>query len=98
MENLRLWVIFLFTFWCAQYCFSQVNESHIVTAATKDLKIILLSSGRPVMEGTVVIENNMMINHGMFIVYRQDGTIKETVLYNMGKIIEIVKFDRKEKI
>jgi len=98
MENIRLWFISAFLFLWTIFCFSQDNKSHIVSSPSKDLKIILLSHGKPIMEGSIVIKENKMINHGMFIVYRQDGTVKETILYNMGDIIEIVKFEKQDKI
>jgi hypothetical protein len=65
---------------------SQENDSHIVKSPTKELKMILYSNEKPVVEGNVVV------------VYNPDGFVEQTIHYDMGKIIKITTFSEKEKI
>lgn len=77
---------------------SQQNEQHIVKSPTKELKMILYSNEKPVVEGNVVVVGNKLINHGMFVVYNPDGFIHQTIHYDMGKIIKITTFSEEDKI
>jgi hypothetical protein len=77
---------------------SQENDSHIVKSPTKELKMILYSNEKPVVEGNVVVVGDKLINHGMFVVYNSDGFVEQTIHYDMGKIIKITTFSEKEKI
>jgi hypothetical protein len=77
---------------------SQENDSHIVKSPTKELKMILYSNEKPVVEGNVVVVGDKLINHGMFVVYNPDGFIHQTIHYDMGKIIKITNFSEEDKI
>jgi len=77
---------------------SQENDSHIVKSPTKELKMILYSNEKPVVEGNVVVVGDKLINHGMFVVYNSDGFVEQTIHYDMGKIIKITTFSEEEKI
>jgi hypothetical protein len=77
---------------------SQENDSHIVKSPTKELKMILYSNEKPVVEGNVVVVGDKLINHCMFVVYNSDGFVEQTIHYDMGKIIKITTFSEKEKI
>ncbi len=98
MEEVKIYILTLFAFLSFNFGISQKNERHIVKSPTKELKMILYSNGKPVVEGYVIAIDNKLINHGMFIVYRQNGFILRTVHYDMGKIVKITNFNKEEKI
>ena len=98
MEQLKIYFLNAVAFLFLQIGIAQTNDTHIVKAPTKELKMMLFSQGKPVLEGTVVAVGTKLINHGMFVVYAPDGFILQTIQYNMGKIIKITNFEREEKI
>jgi len=98
MENLRTYIIIIFAFLTFQVGFSQENEQHIVKSPTKELKMVLYSNGKPVVEGYVIAVGNKLINHGMFVVYKPDGFVEQTIHYDMGKIIKITNFSDENKM
>jgi hypothetical protein len=98
VENLKIYLYIILAFLFFQLGLAQSNDSHIVKAPTKELKMILYSNGKPIVEGNVVIVGDRLINHGMFVVYRQDGFILQTIHYNMGRIIKITNFSEQERI
>ena len=60
--------------------------------------MILYSNEKPIVEGNVVVVGDKLINHGMFVVYKPDGFIHQTIHYDMGKIIKITTFSEEDKI
>ena len=77
---------------------SQQNEQYIIKSPTKELKMVLYSNGKPVVEGYVIAVGNKLINHGMFVVYKPDGFVEQTIHYDMGKIVKITNFSEEDKI
>lgn len=98
MKNLKIYILTLFGFLSFHFGLSQENEKHIVNSPTNELKMILYSNGKPLVEGYVIAVGNKLINHGMFVVYRKDGFIHQTIHYEMGKIIKVTSFDDENKI
>src|SRR6056300_1877681 len=98
MNYLKIHILSIFAFLTFQVVFSQENDKHIVKSPTKELKMVLYSNGKPVVEGYVIAVGNKLINHGMFVVYKPDGFIHQTIHYDMGKIIKITNFSEEDKI
>ena len=98
MENLKIYLFTVVALFLMHTSFSQENDSHVVGSSSKDLKMILYSNGKPIVEGNVVVVNGTLINHGLFVIYRQDGFILQTIHYNMGRIIKITNFSEQERI
>ena len=98
MEEVKIYILTLFAFLGFNFGISQENERHIIKSPTKEIKMILYSNGKPIVEGYVITVGNKLINHGMFIVYEQNGFILRTVHYDMGKIVKITNFNKEEKI
>lgn len=98
MEHFKAYCLNVIAFLFLQIGIAQTNDTHIVKAPTKELKMMLFSQGKPVLEGTVVAVGTKLINHGMFVVYAPDGFILQTIQYNMGKIIKITTFSEEDKI
>ena len=78
--------------------FSQSNERHLVKSPTKELKMILYSNGKPLIEGNVVAVGDKLINNGLFVIYDQNNQIVQTIQYDMGKIIKITNFSESKKM
>ena len=95
MKN--IYNIILFSLFCFTLGYSQKNDSHIVSSPTERLKMVLYSKGKPVAEGSVLVVNGNLINDGMFIIYKPDGSVYQTVHYDMGKIVKITDFTDNEK-
>mgnify|MGYP000730885298 CR=1 FL=1 len=98
MEDLKIYMFTIMALLLMQIGFSQQNEQYIINSPTKELKVVLYSNGKPVVEGYVIAVDNKLINHGMFVIYKSNGVVKQTVHYNMGKIIKITNFSKEEKI
>jgi hypothetical protein len=60
--------------------------------------MVLYSEGKPVAEGSVLVVNGDLINDGMFIIYKPDGSVYQTVHYDMGKIVKVTDFTDNEKM
>ena len=98
MEQFKVYWLSIAAFLFFQVGLAQKNDSHIVPSPTKRLKMILYSGEKPVVEGSVIAVKNKLINDGMFVIYRQDGFILQTIQYDMGKIIKITNFSEDEKM
>ena len=98
MENLKIYLFAIVALFLMHTSFSQENDSHVVGSSSKDLKMILYSNGKPIVEGNVVVVNGTLINHGLFVIYRPDGFVKETIHYDMGKIVKITNFSDENKM
>ena len=68
MQYLKIYILIIFTFLGFNFGISQENQKHIIKSPTKELKMILYSNGKPIVEGYVITVGNKLINHGMFIV------------------------------
>ena len=66
MQDLKLYILNVFALLTFQVGFSQENEQHIIKSPTKELKMVLYSNGKPVVEGYVIAVGDKLINHGMF--------------------------------
>ena len=60
--------------------------------------MILYSGDKALVEGSVVLINNKLINDGMFVIYDSYGKVSQTIHYDMGKIVKITNFTEEEKI
>ena len=98
MEQLKIYLLNAVALLFFQVGLAQENDKHIVPSPTKSLKMILYSNGKPLVEGNVVAVNGKLINNGLFVVYRPDGFVKETIHYDMGRIVKITKFGDNEKM
>lgn len=98
MEQLKIYILIIFAFLSFNIGFSQENEKHIIKSPTKELKMVLYSNGKPVVEGYVTAVGNKLINHGMFVIYKPNGFIEQTIHYDMGKIIKITNFSDEDKM
>ena len=98
MEQLKIYILIIFAFLSFNIGFSQENEKHIIKSPTKELKMVLYSNGKPVVEGYVTAVGNKLINHGMFVIYKPNGFIEQTIHYDMGKIIKITNFSDENKM
>ena len=98
MEDFRKYILTIAALLLMQIGFSQENDSHIVGSPTKELKMILYSNEKPVVEGHVIVVGDKLINHGMFVIYNPSGFVRQTIHYDMGKIIKITNFSEEEKI
>ena len=78
--------------------FSQKNESHIATSPTKRMKVVFYSKEKPVISGEVVVVEGVLVNDGLFMMYKQNGFIRQTVHYKMGKIVKVTNFTEENKI
>lgn len=98
MEQLKIYILIIFAFLSFNIGFSQENEQHIIKSPTKELKMVLYSNGKPVVEGYVIAMDNKLINHGMFVIYKPDGFVQQTIHYDMGKIVKITNFSDEDKM
>jgi len=78
--------------------FSQENDSHFVKSPTERLKMVLYSNQKIMVEGEVVVVDGNLINDGMFIIYKPDGSVYQTVHYDMGKIVKVTDFTEQNKM
>ena len=98
MENLKIYLFAIVALFLMHTSFSQENDKHIVKSPTKELKMVLYSNGKPVVEGYVIAVGDKLINNGMFVVYKPDGFVKQTIHYDMGKIVKITNFSDENKM
>lgn len=98
MQDLKLYILNVFALLIFQVGFSQENDKHIVKSPTKELKMVLYSNGKPVVEGYVIAVGDKLINNGMFVVYKPDGFVEQTIHYDMGKIVKITNFSDENKM
>ena len=98
MENLKIYLFTAIALFLMHTGFSQENDSHVVGSSSKNLKMIIYSNGKPLVEGNVVAVKGKLINNGLFVVYRPDGFVKETIHYDMGKIVKITNFSDENKM
>ena len=98
MEQLKIYLLNAIAFLFLQIGLAQENDKHIVSSPTKQLKMVLYSNGKPLIEGTVVAVGDKLINNGLFVVYDKNNQIIQTIRYDMGKIIKITNFSETEKM
>lgn len=99
MEDLKTYgLTFLLFLLTTVGAFSQKNESHIVTSPTKRMKVVFYSNEKPVISGQVVVVEGVLVNDGLFVMYKENGSIRQTVHYKMGKMVKVTNFTEENKI